>query len=91
MGMKRFKRAVAVVGEYEKDGQTKKQYMTVGTLMQYDDGGLALKLDAVPTTFNGWLSFYDFDEDRKQAYDKGVTQAKAAVADDGFGDSDIPF
>jgi hypothetical protein len=105
MGMKRFKKAVAVTGEYTgSDGQTKKQYQTVGTLMVYDDGGLALKLDALPLgEWNGWLSFYDFDEERKQGYDKGtaaareamapeVTQSRSALAaQEGIPIDDIPF
>jgi hypothetical protein len=91
MGMKRYKRAVAVTGEYQKDGETKKSYMTIGTLMQYDDGGFALKLDAVPTNFNGWVSFYDFDEDRKQNYQQGTQQAKQAAAPADDFESEIPF
>jgi hypothetical protein len=98
MGMKRFKRAVAVTGEYTNNqGETKKQYQTVGTLMQYDDGGTALKLDALPLgDWNGWISFYDFDEDRKDNYAKGTEAARDAMAPatlaalDVF-DDDIPF
>jgi hypothetical protein len=98
--MSRYKRAVAVTGEYVKDGVTKKQYTNVGTLMKYEDGGLAMKMDALPLgDFNGWISFYDFDEERKQGYDKGTTAAREAFAPagpdigDGAGnfDDDIPF
>ena len=108
MGMKRFKRAVAVTGEYtNSQGETKKQYQTVGTLMQYDDGGTALKLDALPLgDWNGWISFYDFDEDRKQNYKEGTENARQAAGqaaseaqnsaqgnppDFGDFDDDIPF
>jgi hypothetical protein len=98
MGMKRFKKAVAVIGEFTgADGQPKKQYQNVGTLMQYDDGGFALKMDALPLgEWNGWISFYDFEEERKQGYDKGTAAAREAMAPQGkpehdFGDSSIPF
>lgn len=59
------KRAVAITGEYQdRQGQTKKRYTAVGTLFQYDDGGFALKLDALPAgnTWNGFISFFDIEE-----------------------------
>jgi hypothetical protein len=92
--MSRYKRAVAVTGEYTNNqGQVKKQYQTVGTLMKYEDGGFSLKLDALPLgDFNGWISFYDFDEERKQGYDKGTTAAREAMAPaGGIVEDDIPF
>ncbi len=51
--------------EYQKDGQVKKKYTTVGTLFIYDDGGMSIKLDAIPVGFDGKLSVYDRDENRK--------------------------
>lgn len=64
MGMKPYKRAVAVTGTYESRGETKKRYTNLGTLFQYDDGGFALKLDSVPVGdgWNGFISFYDIEE-----------------------------
>ena len=51
--------AVIVTGEYtDQQGQPKKRYMNIGTLFVYQDGGMSLKLDAVPVG-NGNISFYD--------------------------------
>ena len=51
--------AVIVTGEYtDNQGQPKKRYMNIGTLFIYQDGGMSLKLDAVPIG-NGNISFYE--------------------------------
>jgi hypothetical protein len=50
--------ATIVTGEYtDKQGQNKKSYLTIGTLFIYQDGGMSLKLDAVPTSSQN-ISFY---------------------------------
>lgn len=84
--MKPYKRAVAVTGTYEVRGETKKRYTNVGTLFQYDDGGLALKLDSVPVGdgWNGFVSFYDI-EDKKDAKPSGGSAPHHDINDD------IPF
>lgn len=54
--------AVATIGEYtNKQGEKKKRYLTVGAVMEGDDGRMALKLDALPTNpdWSGWISFYE--------------------------------
>ncbi len=96
--MKPIKKLVAVVGEYEKDGQTKKQYATVGKMFQNDDGSFSIKLDSVPVGgyWTGWLNAYDLDSDRKDNYKQGTAQAREALNDKGAGhapiaDDDIPF
>lgn len=84
MGMRPFKRAVAVTGTYtDRSGAEKKRYTNVGTLFQYDDGGFALKLDTVPVGggWNGFVSFYDIE-----AKDKPGTPA--AELDDS---DSVPF
>lgn len=85
MAMKPYKRAVAVTGTYEVRGETKKRYVNVGTLFQYDDGGLTLKLDNVPVGegWNGFLSFYDIEEK------SGRGEPKASSSRDL--NDDIPF
>jgi len=51
--------AVITTGEYtDQQGNQKKRYMNIGTLFVYNDGGMSLKLDAVPVG-NGNISFYD--------------------------------
>lgn len=91
--MKRYKKITAVIGEYEKDGQKKKRYAQIGTLLVRDDGSYAIKLDTLPVNWDGWGSCWDFDEEKKQAYQEGVQQAKQAAQPTGgdFDDSDFPF
>ena len=53
------KNATIVTGEYtDAQGQAKKSYLTIGTLFVYDDGGMSLKLDAMPIG-GGNITFYD--------------------------------
>jgi len=50
--------ATIVTGQYtDNQGQNKKSYLTIGTLFIYQDGGMSLKLDAMPTN-NQNISFY---------------------------------
>jgi hypothetical protein len=54
--------AVATIGEYtNKQGEKKKRYLTVGAVMEGNDGRMALKLDALPTNpeWSGWIAFYE--------------------------------
>ncbi len=60
--MKKLYDAVCVVGEYKKGNETKKKYMTVGAVLQNDEGNISMKLDAMPTNFNGWINFYETKE-----------------------------
>jgi hypothetical protein len=84
--MKKAFDAVVVTGEYtdRQTGQTKKQYRTVGAVLQSDDGKLSLKLELMPTVgFNGWINFYP---------PKPRGQAPQQAASDGFDDDrEIPF
>ncbi len=41
--------ATIKIGTYEVQGVKKNKYMNIGTLFIYSDGGMSLKLDAVPT------------------------------------------
>jgi hypothetical protein len=88
MAMKRFKRAVAVTGTYQDaGGNEKKRYTNVGTLFQRDDGSFLLKMEAVPVEWNGWISFYDLDEQKQPAAQAGGRQA----GNGGGIDDSIPF
>jgi len=52
--------ATIVTGEYtdRATGQQKKSYLTIGKLFVYNDGGMSLKLEAMP--INGQnINFYD--------------------------------
>lgn len=91
--MKPHKRAVAVTGTYtDRQGNEKKRYTNVGTLFQYDDGGFALKLDAVPVGdgWNGFISFYDL-EDRKQNDDASPRREQPKQGFSADLDDEIPF
>jgi hypothetical protein len=84
--MKKIFDAVVTTGEYEdrKTGTTKKQYRTVGAVLQNDEGKMSLKLELLPTVgFNGWINFYE-PREREQK------PAQQAPSDEGFDDS-IPF
>ena len=52
--------ATIVIGEYfsQKEQKQKKSYLTIGKLFIYHDGGMSLKLDAMPMQ-NQAISFYD--------------------------------
>lgn len=87
MGMKPIKKAVATTGTYESNGETKKRYVNVGTLFQYDDGGMALKLESIPVggEWNGFVSFFDLDDKKKADKPTGTRSAGGDLNDD------IPF
>ena len=89
--MKAIKKAVCITGTYiDRGGNEKKRYTTVGRLLQREDGSLSLKMDSVPVNFDGWVNFYDLDENRKELNANGMAQARAA-ADSGFEDEGLPF
>ena len=56
--VKQILNATIVTGQYiDKQGMQKKSYLTIGTLFIYQDGGMSLKLDAMP--INGQnINFY---------------------------------
>lgn len=61
------KNIVAITGTFtNRQGEEKKSYLTVGTLFIYDDGGFGIKLDAVPTNFDGNLKVYDKEQKPQQ-------------------------
>ena len=62
---------------YQKDGQEKKKYTTVGTLFIYDDGGMSIKMDAIPVGFDGKLAVYDRDNNQQQRPSQQTSQYKA--------------
>jgi len=67
--MKRIKKAVATTGKYtDRNGSEKNRYVNVGSMFKREDGSVCLKLDSVPVGpgFEGWINFYDLDEERQQ-------------------------
>ena len=56
--VKQILNATIVTGQYQDNqGQNKKSYLTIGTLFIYQDGGMSLKLDAMPTNGQN-INFY---------------------------------
>ena len=86
MGMKPIKRAVATTGSYtDREGNEKKRYVNLGTLFEYDDGGMVLKLDSIPVGegFTGFINFYDIEE--RQERGAGKQQSRGGGSSGGFG------
>jgi hypothetical protein len=63
-----------------KDDKT--QYQNVGILLIKDDGKMSIKLNAIPTEWDGWLQVYD-----KKPKDSGAgsDRSHAANEPDPFG------
>ena len=91
--------AVATVGEYKKDGETKKRYLTVGAVFENDKGQLSMKLDALPTVkeWSGWISFFEpkqYDgqpSQRSQEPRRSAAGGPVSDSSDFDDESDIPF
>ncbi len=71
MSVQKVMNIVATTGTYQKDGQEKKKYLTVGALFIYDDGGMSIKLEAIPTNFDGSLSVYERESQTPQQNNQG--------------------
>lgn len=52
---------VIVAGTYQKDGQEKKRYQTIGRVIETDKGK-SIKIDSIPVVeggWNGWASLFE--------------------------------
>ena len=68
MALKKKYDCVAVTGEYQdRDGNTKKRYLNIGSVLEREVGSLCQKIDALPIgtdwLLNGWVNFYPPKED----------------------------
>lgn len=75
-----------------RDGEEKKQWINVGRMTEWDDGGFSIELHAIPTGnwFDGRLSCFEpKPKDGEQTQRQSRPQRKAAADD--FADDDIPF
>ena len=82
MAIKKYD-AVATIGEYkDRNGETKKRYVNVGSVFENDKGNLSLKLDAVPMgqEWTGWISFFEPKERDASKNPMGGTDRTAAEA-----------
>jgi paraquat-inducible protein B len=81
--------AIAITGTYtDKNGEEKKRWVKCGVVMSTKSGGLALKLEALPTVFDGWISLV---EPKEKEADAPPPAAKPAPKPIRFGDDDVPF
>jgi hypothetical protein len=46
---------IATTGTYQKDGEEKKRWTRIGTVLQ-GKNGLVLKMDSVPVGWDGWAT-----------------------------------
>jgi len=75
MAVQKTMNIVATMGSYTNNqGQEKKRYLTVGTLFIFDDGGMSIKIDAVPTNFDGKLSVYEKDNQQNNGNTNQASQ-----------------
>lgn len=44
----------ASVGEYQKDGKSIRKYTTIGAVLETKNGGKMIKLDVLPTNWEGF-------------------------------------
>lgn len=85
--MKRIKRLVVSNGTYQKDGQEKTSWLTIGSMLQADDGKVKLKLDAMPVSdFDGWVNVFDLDDQQAGGAPRQAQPAPAPAAD-----TELPF
>jgi hypothetical protein len=101
MAVTKSKKIVARVGSYEKDGQTKGVFRTIGYEYTDDNGQRYLRIDRTfnpagitpknPTDDSITLSLYELDDDR-QAKPAQQTQQRASAPSASTAEhDDIPF
>jgi hypothetical protein len=81
-------------GEYtDKDGQTKGRWLNIGTIFKHDDGGVSIKLDAIPVgmpEWKGWVSVFPREKKDGQGPRQGQGPQRSQAAQSSF-DEDLPF
>jgi paraquat-inducible protein B len=70
----------------DRDGQQRVRWHNCGVVMDTKSGGLALKLESLPTKFDGWLTLAE-PKPREEKAPASRPQAKRA----NLSDDDIPF
>lgn len=59
--------AKVVNGTYtDKNGQEQTSWLTIGKVIQKQNGKFCLKLDCVPVAFDGWVQFFDPPKEGEQ-------------------------
>lgn len=84
-----IKEISCVVGEYtNKDGQIKKRYMRIGSIIETKIGNM-LKLDSLPLREGGWDGWAYLNDPKPQEGREQPASRRPAPFDDM--DSDVPF
>ena len=87
--MKRTHDAVYVEKYTDRNGQEKKRYTNIGSLLARDDGSMVLKLEAIPVNFSGWIALYEpkpRDGEQRETKPERTSGGSTAGEDDS-----IPF
>ena len=90
MAMKRTHDAVYVEKYTDRNGEEKKRYTNIGSLMTREDGSMTIKLEAIPVNFTGWISLYEPKERDEKPAPARPAARKPAPADD-FEQESVPF
>ena len=76
---------MAATGTYtDKNGVEKKRWLKCGVIMDTKNGGLAMKLEAVPVVGEGWFSLMPPRQESSQS-------APPVISQSAKDDEDIPF
>lgn len=77
----------ASVGEYQKDGKSIRKYTTIGAVLETKNGGKMIKLDVLPTN---WEGFAYLNEPLPPKGDK-TDGASVDIPDEAISLKDLPF
>lgn len=99
MALKKRFDCVAVTGDYkDRDGNIKKRYLNIGSVLEREDGSLCQKIDALPLgtdwLVNGWVNFYPPKDDSQQRQQprQQTTQPQTQNQNQSYDQNDdIPF
>ena len=76
----------AKIGEYEKDGETKSRYATIGVVLETKKGGKMIKLDTIPVNWDGF-AYLNHPQDKEEK----TTTDDIDLNNDKIDMSEIPF
>ena len=83
-----IKEISCVVGEYtNKDGQTKKRYQRIGSIIETKIGPM-IKMDSIPLREGGWDGWAYINDPKPQ---EGRDQPRRQASGFDDMDSDVPF
>lgn len=63
---KKLYNVVAITGKYtDRQGNEKNRYLTIGAVIQTDKG-MSLRIESIPTGWDGWAGLYEPQEEEQQ-------------------------